>query len=283
MARRARRGINARPKKFEEAKEAKLTVRSVAERLKEDLATAIAAEKVFRPAARDKELMAGFAVGYAGPAFDLLRHSILYMGVMALMRLWDNDTKVYSIPTLARLLRDPGEVQQLTARERAAVHETKVVENFFGEGRSEVPFTLAQCDPDLRERELKKEISLWLRKVKFVKSCAEIARITKHRHERIAHSAASSRRPNIETMRYGDERVVLGKTLPLVSKGYYLATGIKHDFSSTVSVWHRMQTDMWQIVRKAQIGEQFTPPPERINLIDEMRKRGFTSMSIKGR
>ena len=65
---------------------------ALAERLKSDVTIAIAVEQLFSPAASDKQLMQSFEIGWAAPAFDFLRHQLLLSEVMALSRLWDDNT-----------------------------------------------------------------------------------------------------------------------------------------------------------------------------------------------
>jgi hypothetical protein len=73
--------------------------------MKQELAAAIASDQVFRPAASDTELIECFKVGYAADAFNVVRNSLLFLQVMALMRLWDDIGKdVHSILTLDDLL-----------------------------------------------------------------------------------------------------------------------------------------------------------------------------------
>jgi hypothetical protein len=79
---------------------------TVAERIKQNLVTAIAAGQVLRPAASDKDLIECFNIGYAGDAFNLVRHSLLFFQVMALMRLWDERKDVHSIPTRSSALEN---------------------------------------------------------------------------------------------------------------------------------------------------------------------------------
>lgn len=99
----------------------------------------------------------------------------------------------------------------------------------------------------------------------------------------VAHSAAGSHRPEIAMPYYGDEQRVLDLTIPIVSEGYRLATGIEHDFSTTQCVWDRTQQDMWEIIRSAARGERHSPPPRgRDDLFREMTENGLTFGTIRG-
>jgi len=255
----------------------------VADRMKRDLIIAIACEQVVRPAASDLELIKCFNLGQAGLAFDLVRHSLLFSQVMALMRLWDKRSDVHSISRLISLFGDASQVEKLITRERDAKHDLRVVEMAIGEGHQEVPFSVERRDADQRVHELRTGITSWLENVKSVEGCEEIARLKKHRDEMAAHSAARTRRPpEIEPMRYDDGPQVLELTMPIVTKGYRLATGIYHDFKSTTSVWHASQYDMWQIVRKAAQGERYEPTPVSGNeLLEDMQKNGATRVVVK--
>jgi hypothetical protein len=251
----------------------------VAERIKQDLVKAIATEQVLRPAASDNELIGCFNIGFAGDAFDLVRHSILFFQVMALTRLWDDtEHDVRSILTLAGLLSDAGLVAKLVERERQATHDIRRVETFLGEGEEEVAFPTGRSTPDQRERELRTRVSSWLKNVSTAKGRAEIASLRKYRHEVLAHSAGRSRRPRVRLPQYGDEQKVLELTIPVVTEGYRLATGIDHDFSTIRSVWDLSQIDIWGIVRSAARGELYSPPPR--DPAQELAGKG--KITIKG-
>jgi hypothetical protein len=200
--------------------------------MKQDLTMAIAPEQVFRPAASDNELIKCFNIAFAGDAFNLVRHSLLFFQVMALMRLWDVRRDVHSIPRLAHLLRDTGLVAKLVARERQATHDTRRAETSLGEGEKKLPFTAARSTPDQRQRELLTRLSSWLGKVDATKDCAEIGRVRNYRHVILAHSAGRSYRPQTPLPYHGDEQKVLELTIPVVSEGFRLATGVDHDFST---------------------------------------------------
>jgi hypothetical protein len=82
---------------------------------------------------------------------------------------------------------------------------------------------------------------------------------------------------------YGDEQKALERTIPIVSEGFRLATGIEYDFSSVVSVWRLIQDHMWEIVRHASRGETFAPAPRgAADVVNEMVERGLQSIVIKG-
>ena len=89
---------------------------AIAEQLKSDLTIVIALEQLFTPATSDHGLMRCFEAGWAAPAFDFLRHQLLLCEVMALSRLWDDNTgrvRAYSIPALAERMSDPDTVAEL--------------------------------------------------------------------------------------------------------------------------------------------------------------------------
>jgi AbiU2 len=256
---------------------------AVAERIKQNLVTAIAAGQVLRPAASDTELIGCFNIGCAGDAFNLVRHSLLFSQVMALMRLWDKRKDVHSIPTLVRLLSKPGLVAKLVERERQASHDTRQEETVLGEGKTKLPFSPARSTPDQREHELRAEVSSWLGKVRTVQGCAEISRLRNYRHDLLAHSAARSHRPQIPLPYYGDEQEALKLTIPVASLGFRLATGTDHDFSTDESVWDRSQRDMWETIRSAARGERYVPAAQNLDeQLREIAERGITSIAIRG-
>jgi hypothetical protein len=169
----------------------------VAERMKRDLVMAIAAGHVLRPAASDNELIGCFNIGYASSAFDLMRHSLLFSQLMALMRLWDTTKNVHSIEELVRLLSDADLVAKLVERERHASHDTRQAETSLGERTQDLPFSADRETPDQREKALRAGVCSWVAKVKKAKGHAETARLRNYRHKILAHSATWSDRPPI--------------------------------------------------------------------------------------
>src|SRR5215469_17903146 len=102
------------------------TIVAIASQMKQDLGEAIAAEQIYSPAASDNDLMRCFEIGLAAPAFDFVRHMLLFAEVMALMRLWDDNTEqVHSILTLADRLSDDDLVTKLVERERNALQDIR--------------------------------------------------------------------------------------------------------------------------------------------------------------
>jgi hypothetical protein len=269
---------STRPVSPEEAE-----VIAVAERIKKELSMAIAADRVLRPAASDDQLINCFNVGFAGNAFNLVRHSLLFFQTLALMRLWDTRKDVHSIPRLARLLGGDQLKAKLVARERQATHDTRRGETSVGEGEAKVPFSAGRSNPDQRERELLSNLSSWVGKVNAIRDCAEICRLRNYRHDVLAHSAVRSHRPQMAMPYYGDELKVLDLTIPIVSAGVRLATGIDHDFTTNQSVWDRTQQDMWEIIRSAARGERYSPSPwGSDDLLRELAEKGLTSGTIRG-
>jgi AbiU2 len=268
---------SARPVSSEEDE-----VIAVAERMKQDLSMAIAAGQVVFPAAFDEELIRSFNIGHATAAFELVRHSLLFYRVMALMRLWD-DTRddVRSILRLEGLLSDASLIQQLVDRERQATQDIKLFDTMFGPGEEKLPLSVARSTPEQRESELRTQVSSWRKNVNIAKGHAEIARLRKFRHEIYAHSAGRSRLPKVPLPQYGEERKVLEKTIPIASEGFYLATGKYHDFSTNTSMWDLSQQDMWEIVRSAARGERYSPPPRSFDDVVPVLS-GEGSITIKG-
>jgi len=209
---------------------------------------------------------------------------LLFTEVMALMRLWDDNTEqVHSILTLADRLSDDDLVTKLVERERNALQDIRAADMTLGEGHGKVAFAPGRETADEREQSLRQAIPSWIADVKSAKARAEVASLKKQRHESFAHSAAFSKVPKVRPMDYDDAEKVLQMTIPIVSTGFRLATGIDHDFSTAISVWKNRQFDMWEIVRCAARGHQFSPLA-RINedFIREFTEKGVTCLPISG-
>ncbi|MGH7098459.1 MAG: hypothetical protein ACREE4_12450 [Stellaceae bacterium] len=180
---------------------------------------------------------------------------------MALTRLWDKDNRgdVNSLPGVASLLRDAGLIEALVARERVASRDIRRVDWICGEGRQDLEFPATRHTADQREADLRRRVSSWLQDFKLAKGSSELARLRKYRDEAGAHRATQSRKPKVKPMQYEDIQKVLRRTIPIVSRCYYIATGVDHDFMTTEAVWEKMQMYMWEVVRAAARGEQFSP------------------------
>lgn len=253
----------------------------VADRIKQDLIKAIAAEQVVRPAASDTALIQCFNLGHAGGAFEVVRHSLLFDQIMALMRIWDTTANTHSVKELVRLLRSSNLVDKLVERERRASYDITQAETEFGERRQELPFSVDRATPELREQQLRARLQGWFANVKKVRGYAEAARLQVYRNKILAHTAAWPNAPSMPLPSYGDEQKFLDLTIPIVSEAYRLATGIEYNFSAAKSVWDLAQRDMWEIVRSGSRGERYTPAPR--NVADVARElEGGGSIMIKG-
>ena len=254
---------------------------AVADKIKQEIITAIAIERVVHPAYSDFELIECFKIRYAGNAFDLVRHSLLFSQIMGLMRLWDNRDDVRSIPKLARLLSDPERVENLVQRERQAPHDNRQEEiAAVGVVERQLPFSAVRATSDQREQEARARLSSWLANVAKVRGYPEVARLRTYRNKILAHSAWSVEQ--LTTLPYyGDGRKALELTIPVVSVGFRLATGIDYDFTTTNHVWDVSQQDLWEIVRSAARGERYSPLPRNTDdLARELEGKG--SITIKG-
>jgi hypothetical protein len=220
-----------------------------------------------------------FEAGLAPPAFEFLRHMLLLSEVLALMRLWDDTDGVHSIPALANRLSGAALIAKLVERERHLQEDIRQADALLGEGQGRAPFPAERQTADQREDDLRGSITSWLADYKALKGRTECARLKKHRHELLAHSAAVSRVPQVQPMRYDDAQKLLEKTIPLVSTGFRIATGITYDFATTVSVWHERQFEMWEILRSAGRGQPFSPTPRTENdLVREFVEKGISSI-----
>jgi len=256
-------------------------VLDIVERIKQELIKAIALEQVVRPAASDTRLIECFNVGHAGNAFEIVRHSLLFDQIMTLMRIWDTTANVHSIKELVRLLGNRNLVDKLVERERGAYCDITVGNTEFGERRQQLPFPADRATPGIREQQLRARLQSWLANVNKVRGYAETTRLRGCRNKILAHATAwPSLRPT-RLPNYGDEQKLLDLTIPVVSEGYRLVTGIHYDFSAAKSVWGLAQRDMWEIARSGTRGERYSPSSR--NMADLARElKGAGSITIRG-
>lgn len=258
-------------------------LQKTAETIKQNLSSAIAAEQIVRPSASDCALIDCFNIGWAAPAFDFLRHSLMFSEVMALMRLWDDRGDVNSLPSVASRFLDATLIEALVARERVASTDIQRVEWILGEGEQALEFPATRRTADQREGDLKGRISSWLKDFKSAKGSSELARLRKFRNELASHSSSQSRKNTVEPMLYEDIQKALHRTIPIASKVYHIATGVFHDFRSTAAVWEERQTHMWNVVRAASRGERFSPSPMTVEeIIRQTGSPGIKKWEIKG-
>ena len=151
----------------------------------------------------------------------------------------------------------------------------------FGERRQQLPFPADRATPGIREQQLRARLQSWLANVNKVRGYAETARLRGYRNKILAHATAwPSLRPT-RLPNYGDEQKLLDLTIPVVSEGYRLVTGIHYDFSAAKSVWGLAQRDMWEIARSGTRGERYSPSSR--NMADLARElKGAGSITIRG-
>jgi AbiU2 len=121
------------------------------------------------------------------PAFNVVSDALHRNVIMALCRIWDTRDDTADINTVARAFRDP----DMLAKLRADGHAMDA-----------------------------KELKAWLKAVGAVNNSMEFRALKRARHRALAHTAT----PNVpydgsaRVAQYGDERVVLEKTITLVEK-----------------------------------------------------------------
>jgi len=81
----------------------------------EEFDMAVTLHEAWKPAAYDEDLHNRMGVSYATHAFKVVRMALRREMLLALMRLWDNDSKAVSIEFVAEILRDKCVIDALAA------------------------------------------------------------------------------------------------------------------------------------------------------------------------
>lgn len=166
-----------------------------------DLDYAIAFYETFVPTGRDTSLINRINKSDFYPAFNMISNSLHQSVVVTLCRIWDNRTDTADLNSLA-----------------GAFGEANVIAGLVASGQA--------IDPG--------QLRTWLSEVDAVNKSDELAALKILRHKSIAHRES----PNVQRPRavrgavYGDERIVIEKTVPLVEKlgafiGYSYVTPYK--------------------------------------------------------
>ena len=83
-----------------------LSLRAKVKAASEEFMQATAYHEAWKPAAYDTDLHARMGMSFATNTFLIVRQALRREMLLALMRMWDNNTKAVSLPSIANALRD---------------------------------------------------------------------------------------------------------------------------------------------------------------------------------
>ena len=138
---------------------------------------AIAFHEVWKPATYDKELHSRLGVSYATQAFLVVRNALRREMLLALMRMWDTNSRAIRMGSIADTLREDS-VIELLASDRAS--------RFVKHALIDESAVVDQMRDDLRKR-ANDAVLLIAKYSRGGKSEGAFKKIRALRHERLAH------------------------------------------------------------------------------------------------
>jgi hypothetical protein len=164
-----------------------LEIHRTVEAISGDLDSAIAFYETFVPSAKDATLIERINKVNFYPAFNIISDSLHQSAILSLCRIWDKPADTANLNGLAKEFRD-----------------AKVVADIAVAGHV--------VDP----RQLQK----WLAEIDAVNGSAELSALRRARSRAIAHTPTPNKpyQGKARVARYGDERKIMEKTVPLVEQ-----------------------------------------------------------------
>lgn len=180
-----------------------------------DLDEAIAFYETFVPTAQDATLIDRINKVDFYPAFNVISDSLHQSVIVTLCRVWDTRRDTADLNSLADAFRDPTVIADLTAVGRT-------------------------IDPG--------QLSKWLADIETVNKSDELGALKRARHRAIAHRATPNElyRGAARVAQYGDERIIIEKTIPLVEQaGAFIGYSYVTPYADQRRVRREHSTKFW--------------------------------------
>jgi hypothetical protein len=187
------------------------TVRAISH----DLDEAIAFYETYVPTARDAALIERVNKVDFYPAFNVIAASLLQSVVVTLCRIWDTRRDTADLNSLADAFSD-----------------TTVIGDLAAAGHTVDPARL----------------STWLSEIDAINKSDELAALKRARHRGIAHRATPNEpyRGAARIAQYGDERIIIEKTIPLVEQaGAFIGYSYMTPYADQRRIREEHSTKFW--------------------------------------
>lgn len=219
----------------------------------EELDLAVLFHEAWKPAAYDEDLHRRLGASYATHAFRIVRSALRREMLMALMRIWDHDSRSVHVAIVIDGIRD------------SAVVDALVAERMTGLARQS-NMSLFGFEVQLREaihRAVGEAISLFDEYRPGGSRRPVLENLKLLRNERLAHRQVAPSR--VDGPEATDEQIeaFYQDTTALVGKLLSILLGVAHDFAETANVYSRPATLFWASVRGERTeGHPDYQPPE---------------------
>jgi hypothetical protein len=181
-----------------------------------DLDLAVAFYETYVPTGQDAGLIARMNKTDFYPAFNVISDALHRNIIMTLCRIWDARTDTADLNRLAEYFRDPAVIADLKSAGRT-------------------------IDPA--------ELGKWLAEVDAVNKSTELLALKLARNKALAHTATPNKPYTgpARVARYGDERKVLEKTIPLVEQaGAFVGYSYRTPFDGQRRTRREHSTKFWK-------------------------------------
>lgn len=193
--------------------------KSIALELEKDLIRCIALLAIWNRANDKKDIKSRYNNTYEAHALSIIHDSLHITMIMALMRMYDNDRRSASIPTLIGLLESANLLEELKKNSRP-------------------------------QRE---HIDKWLDSVKLryarLKNEQTLKALRRLRNYALAH--ADIKKASLHGARYGYERKVLERTIPIIELLLLIVHSRDANFSEVRGIWKRYSNYFWGSAAKS--------------------------------
>jgi AbiU2 len=179
---------------------------------------------------------------HAANAFNVFQRGLHQIEVVRLCALWDSiDLAKENVPTIIELIVRPDVVEAL-AKETASHWDGQTSDA-----------DLERIDKEYGEQQAQKARTSLRRAIDDaheIMGSARLQSIMNLRDKHLAHSLSQTRREQkvgpIAPMKYGDERVILDGTLPIVQELYCWINGCSFSFDDSREIDRRNAKALWE-------------------------------------
>jgi AbiU2 len=214
----------------------------------QELDEAIAYHEVWKPTAYDADLHARMGTSFASNAFLVVRHALRREMILALMRLWDNDSRAVNLVRVAKALRSALTMEALTIQSTARIGISGVLEMVRTELQQKADAALTLVD----------------RYAVGGSHHHVLKKLRKLRNEQLAHCQLE-RSPAEEFVAKNEEiEAFLSDMCELMSLLLSVVRGVAYDPKETGNVYRHHASFFWEAARgeRTEGHPRYRPAPQ---------------------
>ncbi|HEX3936879.1 MAG TPA: hypothetical protein VHX43_05175 [Xanthobacteraceae bacterium] len=190
---------------------------------------------------------------YAAHAFNVFRKAMHQIEIVRLCALWDTaKLDRETIPTVIELIDHPDVLAQLSETVRAQY--VQVVPSRGTDVRKEdsdaevINFYHAKTGSERAERAFA-ELQDTIKQSRVLQESRRLKAVRSLRNNHVAHNLtqeAKKKAGQVEPVKLGDERTVLGETLPIIKTLYSWVNGVGFSFEASQKIDRKCAEELWQ-------------------------------------